>query len=140
MNDAVDDDCTSVDEGWAGREKRETGDTRTVIDRTVIDTNRHRHDPSTTEPGRVLTWKKNLVLLLRHHPPRCSESLFDCDLPPFRLSSPPLSGPARRELLTLRDAEGTLVEAVEYDDGGAWPREPDGGVASQSWPFNSTDL
>jgi hypothetical protein len=33
------------------------------------------------------------------------------------------------ELLTLRDAEGALVEAVEYDDGSAWPREPDGGMA-----------
>lgn len=32
-----------------------------------------------------------------------------------------------RELLILRDAEGELVEAVEYDDKGAWPEEPDGG-------------
>lgn len=34
---------------------------------------------------------------------------------------------ASRELLTLTDAKGKLVEAVEYDDQGAWPREADGG-------------
>ena len=30
------------------------------------------------------------------------------------------------ELLTLRDAAGRLVEAVEYGDDDPWPREPDG--------------
>ena len=37
-----------------------------------------------------------------------------------------------RELLTLSDAAGRLVEAVEYDDAPPWPREPDGGGGSQT--------
>ncbi len=31
------------------------------------------------------------------------------------------------ELIRLFDADGNLIDSVEYDDGGDWPSEPDGG-------------
>jgi hypothetical protein len=45
-------------------------------------------------------------------------------LPDFEWESGALSNGG--ELLLLSDAWGNVMDSVEYDDGGAWPNEPDG--------------